>query len=249
MLEVLDPAQNHAFRDHYLEVELDLSDVIFIATANQLDTIPGPLLDRMEVVLSTATPRTRRSPSPGTTCWCATLERAGLGADEVTVSDDALRAIVGGYTRRRASARWSGPSPRCCARWPPRSPSARRARRRHPRDGAGPAGSSSVPRHRHRRSGGRARRGHRPRRDRCARRVLFVEVSALPADDGDAEKSALTVTGQLGDVMKESAWHRPPTWGPPRRPGHPGRRAIAATSTCTSPLGPCPRTARRPASP
>jgi ATP-dependent Lon protease len=92
LLEVLDPAQNHTFRDHYLDVELDLSTCCSSPPPTSLDTIPAPLLDRMEVIRSTATPRTRRSRSPATTCWPRQLERNGLREDEVDVTDDALRA-------------------------------------------------------------------------------------------------------------------------------------------------------------
>src|SRR5205085_11401522 len=99
LLEVLDPAQNHTFRDHYLELDLDLSDVLFLATANVLDTIPGPLLDRMEmlrldgytedekvtIALGHLLPRQR--------------ERNGLQPGEVEVTDAAVRQVVSGYTR------------------------------------------------------------------------------------------------------------------------------------------------------
>ena len=100
LLEVLDPAQNHTFRDHYLEVDLDLSRVLFIATANVADTIPGPLLDRMEVIrldgyTEVGEGRDRPPPSAGP----AARARAALRDDEVRSTDDALRSIVADYTR------------------------------------------------------------------------------------------------------------------------------------------------------
>ncbi len=99
LLEVLDPAQNHSFRDHYLDVELDLSQVIFIATANQLDTIPGPLLDRMEVISFDGYTNQEKLAIARTYLWPRQRDRNGLLEDEATISDVVLGTIISEYTR------------------------------------------------------------------------------------------------------------------------------------------------------
>ena len=99
LLEVLDPAQNHSFRDHYLDVELDLSEVVFIATANVADTIPAPLLDRMEVVRFDGYTTDEKVAIARGYLWPRQRERNGLREDEVDVTDDVLRSVVTEYTR------------------------------------------------------------------------------------------------------------------------------------------------------
>jgi ATP-dependent Lon protease len=99
LLEVLDPAQNHTFRDHYLEVELDLSDVVFLATANVLEAIPEPLLDRMELVRLDGYTEDEKVVIARDHLLPRQRELAGLGEDEVTVDDAALRKLAGEYTR------------------------------------------------------------------------------------------------------------------------------------------------------
>jgi ATP-dependent Lon protease len=99
LLEVLDPAQNHSFRDHYLDVELDLSEVVFIATGNVVETIPAPLLDRMEVVRFDGYTTEEKVAIARGYLWPRQVERNGLREDEVEMTDDVLRAIVTEYTR------------------------------------------------------------------------------------------------------------------------------------------------------
>jgi len=99
LLEVLDPAQNHTFRDHYLEVELDLSKVLFIATANMVDTIPSPLLDRMEVIRLDGYTEDEKLAIARHHLLPRQVGRQALRADEVSVDEDALRAIIADYTR------------------------------------------------------------------------------------------------------------------------------------------------------
>ncbi|HEY5692904.1 MAG TPA: endopeptidase La [Gaiellaceae bacterium] len=99
LLEVLDPAQNHSFRDHYLDVELDLSEVFFIATANVADTIPGPLLDRMEVIRFDGYTVDEKTAIARGYLWPRQVERNGLREDEVSVSDETIQLVVSEYTR------------------------------------------------------------------------------------------------------------------------------------------------------
>ncbi|HEU5476575.1 MAG TPA: endopeptidase La [Gaiellaceae bacterium] len=99
LLEVLDPAQNHSFRDHYLDVELDLSEVFFIATANVADTIPGPLLDRMEVIRFDGYTVDEKTAIARGYLWPRQVERNGLRDDEVFVSDETIELVVSEYTR------------------------------------------------------------------------------------------------------------------------------------------------------
>ena len=99
LLEVLDPAQNHSFRDHYLDVELDLSEVFFIATGNMAETIPGPLLDRMEVIRFDGYTTDEKIAIARGYLWPRQRERNGLREDEVSVEDDALELVVTEYTR------------------------------------------------------------------------------------------------------------------------------------------------------
>jgi ATP-dependent Lon protease len=99
LLEVLDPAQNHSFRDHYLDVELDLSDVFFIATANVADTIPGPLLDRMEVIRFDGYTVDEKTAIARDYLWPRQRERNGLREDEVSIADDVITTVVAEYTR------------------------------------------------------------------------------------------------------------------------------------------------------
>src|ERR671911_2751943 len=99
LLEVLDPAQNHSFRDHYLDVELDLSEVVFIATANMAETIPAPLLDRMEVVRFDGYTTDEKVAIARGYLWPRQRDRNGLREDEVSVADVVLETVVSDYTR------------------------------------------------------------------------------------------------------------------------------------------------------
>ena len=99
LLEVLDPAQNHTFRDHYLELDLDLSEVVFIATANVLDTVPAPLLDRMDIIRLDGYTDEEKVFIARRYLLPRQLKRAGLGEAELTVDDDTVLAVIRGYTR------------------------------------------------------------------------------------------------------------------------------------------------------
>jgi ATP-dependent Lon protease len=201
LLEVLDPAQNSTFRDHYLDIELDLSEVVFIATANQAETIPGPLLDRMEVIRFDGYTTAEKVAIARGYLWPRQRERNGLREDEVEVSDEVLQTIVGEYTRE-AGVRQLERELGTLLRKTATKIASGTAQAPIPidvelvRDALGrqkvfqeAAARTAVPGV----ATGLAVTG-------TGGDVLFVEANAMKGSTG-----ALTLTGQLGDVMKESA--------------------------------------------
>jgi ATP-dependent Lon protease len=205
LLEVLDPAQNHTFRDHYLEVDLDLSEVLFIATANVMETIPGPLLDRMELVRLDGYTEDEKVAIARDHLLPRQLQANGLTADEASVSDDALRAVVTDYTREagvRALERGLGKLLRKVAtRLASGEATAPVAvgvddvvgylgRARFFNEAAERTAVPGV-------ATGLAVTG-------TGGDVLFIEATAIPAAETSGD-TGLTLTGQLGEVMKESA--------------------------------------------
>ena len=201
LLEVLDPAQNHTFRDHYLELDLDLSDVLFLATANVLDTIPGPLLDRMEIIRLDGYTEDEKVAIARDHLLPRQRERHGLVPDEVEVTDDALRAVVTGWTREAGVRNLERELGRLLRKAVTRIASGEAAvnvdegtlpdflgRRRFFDEAADRTGVAGV-------ATGLAVTG-------MGGDVLFVEASSSDGHNGGA---GLQVTGQLGDVMKESS--------------------------------------------
>ena len=200
LLEVLDPAQNHTFRDHYLEVDLDLSRVMFVATANVIDTIPSALLDRMEIIRLDGYTESEKVSIARHHLLGRQLARAALREDEVMIDDDALRVIVADYTREagvrnleREIGRLFRKAATKLAAGEREAPivvnaSAVREWLGRPHFYFESADRTNVPGV----ATGLAVTG-------AGGDVLFVEASVSEGPEG------LTLTGQLGDVMKESA--------------------------------------------
>jgi ATP-dependent Lon protease len=202
MLEVLDPEQNATFRDHYLDVPFDLSNVMFITTGNTLDTIPGPLRDRMEIIQLAGYTEEEKLEIAKRYLVPRQIERNGLKKSWISFSDAALRTVIRDYTREagvRNLERQIGTVCRKIARQAAESS-----------NGRPPRTSISEPRV-------RELLGRQPYFSESKRRtrqpgvatglawtpvggdVLFIEATAYPGD------GTLTITGQLGDVMRESA--------------------------------------------
>ncbi len=204
LLEVLDPAQNHSFRDHYLDVELDLSQVMFLATANVADTIPGPLLDRMEVIRFDGYTSEEKLAIAKGYLWPRQRDRNGLREDEVEISDEVLKTIIAEYTReagvrnlerelgtvlRKTATKIASASVQAPVTIDLDAVRDALGRQKFFQESASRTATPGV-------ATGLAVTG-------TGGDVLFVEATSMKSDGGSG--GGLVLTGQLGDVMKESA--------------------------------------------
>jgi ATP-dependent Lon protease len=203
LLEVLDPAQNHTFRDHYLEVDLDLSEVVFIATANVLDTIPGPLLDRMDIVRLDGYTEAEKAFIARRYLLPRQIERSGLLSDEMVVDDAVINEIISGWTREAGVRSLERELGRLVRKVTSKVATGTETpvnidadgltdwigRRKVDDEGTARTNTPGV-------ATGLAVTG-------AGGDVLFIETTAFPT--GPDTEPGLTLTGQLGDVMKESA--------------------------------------------
>lgn len=200
LLEVLDPAQNHSFRDHYLDVEVDLSQVVFLATANMLDTIPVPLLDRMEIIAFDGYTVEEKRAIARDYLLPRQVKRNGLNDEEVEVGDTVLADLIAEYTReagvrqlereigklmRRAATRIASGDAEVPVRVDEEFLRDALGRQKFWQESVERTAIPGV-------STGLAVTG-------TGGDVLFIEATAMDGDKG------LVLTGQLGDVMKESA--------------------------------------------
>ena len=243
LLEVLDPAQNHTFRDHYLELDLDLSDVVFLATANVAEAIPEALIDRMEVVRLDGYTEDEKVAIARDHLLPRQLERAGLTADELVLTPEALAAVAGEHTReagvrqleralakilRKVAAQLAAATAAAPVTVDVEGVRTYLGRARFTPESAERTAVPGV-------ATGLAVTG-------AGGDVLFVEVATMDGDPG------LDLTGQLGDVMKESAqialsYLRANGESSACRPS----RSPTNGCTCTSPRALSRRTARPPA--
>jgi ATP-dependent Lon protease len=201
MLEVLDPAQNASFRDHYLDLEFDLSEVMFIATANLLDTVPGPLQDRMETIELAGYTLEEKKHIARRYLVPRQIEANGLRPSQIEFADPALTAIIEEYTREAGVRNLERQIGTIC-----------RKIAREVAEGKGSNGKVKISAKRARELLGRRRFFAEQRRRTkdpgvatglawtpTGGDVLFIEATSMPGS------GSLTITGQLGDVMKESA--------------------------------------------
>jgi ATP-dependent Lon protease len=199
MLEVLDPAQNNSFRDHYLDLPLDLSRVFFITTANVLETIPSPLLDRMEIIRLSGYTEEEKLHIARRYLLPRQIEAAGLPEGALEVTDDGMRTIISEYTReagvRQLERRLAAVARRVARRVAEGDPSPVVVGPEEAREILGPERIHNEAKRRTSEPGvatGMAVTG-------AGGEIMFVEAQVMPGS------GKLTVTGQLGDVMRESA--------------------------------------------